>query len=78
VVQHRDHQPAEEPPVQIVSRSRSEFRRLCRALRERLRLWDARELERRFLCSLTEAQLRDMRLTAREAREEAAKPFWKA
>lgn len=54
------------------------LRRLRRAVGDRLRLWDARELERRFLASLTEAQLRDMRLTARQVREEAAKPFWKA
>jgi len=64
--------------VQTVKPPVSGLHRLCRMLRERLRLWDARALERRFLCSLTDAQLRDMRLTAREVREEAAKPFWKA
>ena len=56
----------------------SRLRRLSRAVGDQLRLWDARAFERHFLCSLTDAQLRDMRLTAREAREEAAKPFWQA
>ena len=57
---------------------RAGLRRLLRGVGDQLRLWDTREFERRFLCSLTDAQLRDMRLTAQQAREEAGKPFWKA
>jgi uncharacterized protein YjiS (DUF1127 family) len=42
-----------------------------------LRLWSARDFERRYLASLSDSQLRDMRLSRRQVREEAAKPFWR-
>lgn len=42
-----------------------------------LRLWEAREFERRYLASLNDSQLRDMRLSRQQVREEAAKPFWR-
>lgn len=47
-------------------------------LRTLLTLWGAREFERSWLASLSDAQLRDMRMDRRQVREEAAKPFWKA
>lgn len=43
-----------------------------------LRLWSARDFERHYLASLSDSQLWDMRLSRRQVREEAAKPFWRA
>jgi uncharacterized protein YjiS (DUF1127 family) len=43
-----------------------------------LRLWGGRDFERRYLTSLSDAQLWDMRLSRRQVREEAAKPFWRS
>jgi uncharacterized protein YjiS (DUF1127 family) len=43
-----------------------------------LRLWSARDFERRYLASLSDSQLWDLRLSRRQVREEAAKPFWRS
>lgn len=52
--------------------------RLWRRALATLRLWAARDFERRYLASLNDSQLRDMLLTRREVAEEAAKPVWRA
>lgn len=59
------------------SAARARLRRLWCGAVVLLRLWDTREFERRYLGTLNDAQLRDMRLTRRQVREEASKPFWK-
>lgn len=53
------------------------IRRMSEAVCSVLQRWSSREFERRFLCSLNDKQLRDMRLTRAQVMEEAAKPFWK-
>lgn len=52
--------------------------RLWRRASAALRLWSARDFERRYLASLSDSQLWDMRLSRRQVREEAAKPCWRA
>lgn len=46
-------------------------------LRGTLRVWAAREFERSYLLSLDDGQLWSMRLTREDARQLAAKPFWR-
>jgi uncharacterized protein YjiS (DUF1127 family) len=56
-------------------------RRSARAaprLRALLRRWRQRERSRRELASMDERMLRDIGLSAGEARFEAGKPFWRA
>lgn len=50
--------------------------RLCSAV-ARLRLWRRRARDRRELLRLDTRLLRDIGVTADEARCEAAKPFWR-
>lgn len=56
----------------------SRVKRLSERMTKALQSWSNREFERDFLCTLNDKQLQDMGLTAQQAREEAAKPFWKA
>lgn len=46
-------------------------------LRRILRIWAARESERSYLLTLNDRQLWSMRLTRYDARQLAAKPFWR-
>ncbi|MCB1801875.1 MAG: DUF1127 domain-containing protein [Gammaproteobacteria bacterium] len=50
--------------------------RLARALAT-IRQWPPRQRQRQALACLDERLLRDVGLTAEQAREEASKPFWR-
>ena len=75
VVQSRDPHCAEEAPLPATPFI---LPRLWHRVAAALRLWGARDFERRYLATLNDSQLWDMRLSRRDVREEAAKPFWRA
>ena len=54
------------------------FFKYARALRQSLSRWASRRQSRKALAGLEGPHLRDIGVTPEAARQEAAKPFWRA
>jgi uncharacterized protein YjiS (DUF1127 family) len=61
-------------PRKPIARALHALLATCRAAGRR---WHLRQIERQFLESATDRELRDMGLTRADAQREAAKPFWR-